>query len=210
VRPDPYDSVMIQLGALLVVVGVFAVGCGDADDGGGLDPATDSTSASNNGGELDADPGGDETGLAADGAFGRDELGAFVNSCAVLTEAEVAAATGLVVIGSEDEPNLGCRWFVENVDLDIIGDDAITWQPFPVEQYEFQEQAVEQGLDGEHIADLGNGAAYIGTDMLGEVWVSLDELSFRVGNQFAFGNYDARPAQEALAAAIVEALEELA
>jgi len=31
-------------------------------------------------------------------------------------------------------------------------------------------------------------------------------LSFRVGNQFAFGNYDARPAQQSLAAALVDAL----
>jgi hypothetical protein len=136
----------------------------------------------------------------------RREGGEFVDTCAVLTEAEVAAAAGLTVIGSEEEPGFGCKWFVKNVDPSIIADDAITFRPFPATQFAAQRDAVEQGLQGEEIAGLGDAAIYIGTPALGAVWVLVGDLSFEVGNQFAFSGVEGRPYQEALAAALVDAL----
>jgi hypothetical protein len=192
---------MIRRCLLLLAV---VAGCG-SDEVGGPPAATESAAAGDTA-EVDDPAGGDQSRGAATGGFGQDDLGAFVNPCDVLSEDAVSAATGLTVTGTEDQGPLGCVWFVEKVDPDILADDAITWQPFPPEQFAAQQQAIDQGLDGEEIPGLGNAAVFIGTEALGEVWVSLDELSFRVGNQFAFGNYDARPAQEALARALVDTL----
>ncbi len=190
---------------MLVAAVTVLVGCSD-DEIGAPPAASEPVAAATDVDEPGAQPDSGRAGDPASGEFGRDEFGGFVNPCAVLTEAEVSAATGLTVRGTEDQGPIGCAWFVDNVDPDIIADDAITWQPFPPEQFAFQQDAIDQGLEGEEIAGLGSGALYIGSEALGEVWVSLDDLSFRVGNQFAFGNYDARPAQEALAAALVNAL----
>ena len=133
------------------------------------------------------------------------EAGRFVDGCSVLTEDAVAAATALTVIGSEESGG-GCEWFVENIDPSIIADDAITYRPFPGEQFASQRAAVEQGLAGEEIPGLGDDALYIGTETLGAVWVLVDDVSFEVGNQFAFTEVEGRPYQEALAAAIVDQL----
>lgn len=154
----------------------------------------------------DAGDDDDQDHASAGGGFGTDGVGGFVDTCSVLSDDQVEAATGLTVTGSEDQDNLGCRWFVENVDADILADDAISWQPFTREQFQSQFDAVEQGLEGEEITGIGNRALYIGNEATGEVWVELDDLSFRVGNQFAFTNVEGRPAQEGLAAALAQAL----
>jgi hypothetical protein len=151
-----------------------------------------------------ADQGGDAGGDRATRL--RREGGSFVDTCSVLTEDEVAAATGLTVIGAEEEPGFGCKWLVENIDPAIIADDAITFTPYPAVQFTAQLDAVEQGLGGERLDGLGDDAVYIGTETLGGVWVLLGDVSFEVGNQFAFSNVEGRPYQEALAGAIVDAL----
>lgn len=197
---------MTRLG-VMVVLSLVAMGCGS--DGGG-DPtgggsagATAPPAATAASGDADAGAGsGDQGG----GASVVDSSGSVAAPCSVLTEQEVADATGLVVTGSEDRGAEGCRWYVERVDPDIVADDAISWQPFRAEQFGSQKDALEQGLEGEQIEGLGNDALFVGPATIGEVWVLLDDLSFRVGNQFAFGNLDGRPAQEALARALVDAL----
>ena len=178
---------------LLVGVLVLSVACGDVDelDLGDLSDRTVPAAT---------EPAGSGTGTL------RREAGVFVDTCRVLTEDEVAAATGLTVIGFEEEPGFGCTWFVENIDPSIIADDAITFRPYPAAQFDAQRAAIDQGLDGEEIVGLGDDAVYIGTETLGGVWVRVGDLSFEVGNQFAFSNVDGRPYQEALAKAIVQAL----
>jgi hypothetical protein len=177
----------------IVATVVLVAGCGSADelDLGDLSDRT-----------VPAAPSAGDT---ASGGL-RREGGAFVDTCDVLTEAAVAAATGLTVIGSEDEPGFGCTWFVVNIDPAIIADDAITFRPFPGSQFAAQREAVGQGLQGEEIAGLGDAALYIGTPALGAVWVLVGDVSFEVGNQFAFSGVEGRPYQVALAAALVEAL----
>ncbi len=113
--------------AVATTVAVLAVallaGCGDVDelDLGDLSDRTVPASTSPLAG-APSDP-------AAGGL--RREGAEFVDTCAVLTLDEVAAATGLTVIGSEEEPGFGCVWFVEHLDPAIIADDAITFRPFP-------------------------------------------------------------------------------
>jgi len=146
----------------VVVVAVLAA-CSD-DEVGAPPATTQSVEEATDTEEAGEQLANDQTGDPAAGGFGRDELGGFVNPCAVLTEDEVAAATGLTVTGSEDQGPVGCAWFVDEVDPEILADDAISWQPFPPEQFVAQQQAIDQGLDGEEISGLGNAAVYIGTE----------------------------------------------
>ena len=190
---------MNRFGGLLAVALLIGPGCANGGDTRDLSDLSDLTVAPASSTRQDDVADGE-------GGFAR-RAGEFVNTCAVLTEAEVSAVTGLAVIGSEQTPGFGCTWFVEPVDPSIISDDAITWTPYPTVQFRAQLETADGGIDGEPIGGLGNEAVYVGSATLGSVWVLLDELAFEVGNQFAFTNVDGRPYQEALASAIAEALD---
>ena len=139
-------------------------------------------------------------------ATGEQDAAAFVARMLDMSTADYAAATGLTVLGSEEQPGLGCAWFVDSIDPDVTGDAAISWMPLPSIQYRQQLETTDGGLDGEEIPGLGDAARYVGSTTSGSVWVLLDELTFTVGNQFAFSNVEGRPYQEALAHALVDAL----
>jgi hypothetical protein len=190
--------------ALITCVLVLAAGCGESDELDLGDLSDRTVPGADRGGDAGGDRGGDAGGGRATRL--RREGGSYVDTCSVLTEDEVAAATGLTVIGSEEEPGFGCVWFVENIDPSIIADDAITFRPYPAAQFDAQRAAVDQGLAGEEIEGLGDAAYYIGTETLGSVWVLVDVVSFEVGNQFAFSGVEGRAYQEALARAIADAL----
>lgn len=200
--PACLTTPMNRYGLTIAALTVIAVGCGGSDGVTQPAPEIEVAAPETDSGGSDPEAGG--TGTA--GGFVMDATGNITNPCAVLAEDQVAAATGLTVIGSEDLGNVGCRWFVERVDEDVLADDAISWQPFRAEQFAAQKDALDQGLQGEPIEGLGNDALFIGPGTLGEVWVLVDDLSFRVGNQFAGGNYDGRTAQLGLAQALVDAL----
>lgn len=200
----PARRAAVLAGSLLAGVVLPVAGCGSSDELDLGDLSDRTVPGADQGAEQGADQGGDAGGDRATRL--RREGGEFVDTCAVLTEDEVAAATGLTVIGSEEEPGFGCAWFVENVDPAIIADDAITFRPYPASQFAAQRSAIDQGLDGEEIIGLGDEAYYIGTETLGGVWVLLGDISFEIGNQFAFSGVEGRPYQQALAEAIVDAL----
>lgn len=206
--------------AVMTAFGVLLVACsgGSSDDGADLDEDVDEAAESDgrdeSAGAGDDGAPGDEVGEVGEGdpAAFRIGPGGFENACTVLTDNEVASATGLTVTGHR--PSSGCDWTVESIDPGV-GEAAIGFQPMTGVQFDVQRESVVKASSDifvEPVADIGDDAYWQGTEgfATGELWVKLDPLSFRVTNQFTAPSYDGtvdpRAAQEALGSALAEAI----
>lgn len=125
--------------------------------------------------------------------------------CTIATTAEVEEATGFTVLGAEELYG-GCRWSIEGVDEDVL-EPAISWQPFDGGQVDSQRQAGEAGMDVTDLPGIGDEAFSLasgaGDHPLGEVWVRVGDVSFRVTNEFSTGRYAGSLDHQAGLAALV-------
>lgn len=203
---------------MLLVLALLLTACG----GGGADPDGfgggsgdgegnqssngDSGSADSAGGSEEANPGNPDSFRLAPAGW--------ENSCTLLSNDEVAEATGFTVLEAR-EAN-GCNWVIESVDENVLGEPTIGWMPMTSRQVQVQREVaplVSSDVVVEPIDDFGVEAFWQGTTVndLGEVWVRTDQIGYRVVNQFASFEYegDTREIQENLAAAIAAALEDI-
>lgn len=201
---------------LCVSVSLIAASCGGQGDGsGGLadrgnegqGQLSDSASSS----DQQVEPGGDDQGDS--GAF-RFGVAGWENTCAVLSNDEVADATGFTVLEAREVG--GCSWIIEAVDDNIVAgaESSIGWMPVRSRDFDIQQETaplMSSDTVLEPLSGLGEQAFWLGNTVnkLGAVWVQTDQIGFGVINQFATFEYseDTREPLQRLAAAIVESLD---
>jgi hypothetical protein len=164
---------------LTLATGLILVGCGDDDGTDSAEPAAGATT-----GEFSTEGG-----------------------CAVLSEDEVAEATGAEVGGATELPT-GCQW-------SVAGDDpsaSYEWQSVPVEGFESNRELAEtsSGFDLMTVDGLGD-EAFQRNQVTGAGDVAGYEIWVRVGDDVFFVRSAGLPAsdevlagQEALAGLLVD------
>lgn len=200
IRVGTWSGFQLKM-ASIAVVALLVAGCGKGDAGQTVAP-------SETGGNVTEAPisgNGDST------AFRMGQAG-WENTCTVITPEEVETATGFTVLDAQEVG--GCEWTIESFDPDIPEGSAvsISWLPMMKRQPDIQREAgprADSGLIYEDL-EIGEAAYWQGYENfpLGEVWVQLDQLSFRVVNQFTTPSYegDTRSPMVALASAIAESV----
>lgn len=197
----------------LLVPSLVLAACGGGSDGPGdrgngeygqlseIDPGPDIDQQVQSGGN-EGDPGAFRLGVAG-----------WENACTLLSNDEVAAATGLIVLEAREVG--GCTWVVDAVDENIVAgaESSIGWLPMRARDFDIQKEVaprVSSDIIVEPFDGLGKQAFWQGNTLnsLGEMWVQTEQISFRVVNQFATFEYskDTREPMRKLAAAIVESL----
>lgn len=199
-----------------LALALAACGGGEADPdsfgGGGGDSAGNQSSGGDNAGD-DSSGASEEANPGNPDAFRLAPAG-WENSCTVLSNDEVADATGFTVLEAR-EAN-GCNWVIETVDENVLGEPTIGWMPMTPRQVQIQRETaplVSSDIVVEPIDGLGVEAFWQGTTVndLGEVWVRTDQIGYRVVNQFASFDYedDTQVIMQSLAAAIDAALQDI-
>ena len=203
---------------VLLVFALALAACG----GGGADPDSFGGGSGDGGGNQSSsgDTGGDDsTGGSEEPNPGNPDSfrlapAGWENSCTVLSNDEVADATGFTVLEAR-EAN-GCNWVIESVDENVLGEPTIGWMPMTPRQVQIQRESAplaSSDIVVEPIEDLGVEAFWQGTTVndLGEMWVRTDQIGYRVVNQFASFDYegDTQEILQSLAAALAAALEDI-
>lgn len=195
------DSIQLRPIVLFLVAASLAGCAGDgtesSDVGGGVA-----------GGDVSATDDASDAG----GAF-RLGIAGWENSCTVLSNDEVADATGFTVLEAREAA--GCNWIIETVDEGIVAgaESSIGWTPVRSRDFDIQQETaplMSSDTVLEPLTGLGKQAFWLGNTVnsLGAVWVQTEQIGFGVINQFASGGYqgDSRRPLEALAAALVDSL----
>jgi len=202
---------LIVLATSILVVAATACGGDTADPEGGPAATGDvgETPADDSGDTVSSDPGGDA------GAFRLGQAG-WENACVVLGQDEVAEATGFTVMGAKEMG--GCGWSIEPIDQNIVegAESSIGWLPMQSWLFDVQRESAplaDSSITIETVVGIGAAAFWQGIEGSphGEMWVQLDQLSFRVVNQFATFAYegDSRTPMEALARALADSLSDI-
>lgn len=164
--------------------------------------SADGTNAGTQPAGGDTDPSGFQMGQAG-----------WLNACTVVDVDTVESATGFTVISADEQG--GCRWSIESVDPAVPEGStvAISWLPQTKRQFDIQREvgpSVDSSLLYDDIPSVGDAAYWQGVEGsgLGEVWVQLDQISFRVVNEYATPSYEGpiREPMTALAAEIADSV----
>lgn len=196
---------LMGLATSILIIAATACGGNGADSPG---PA----------GDAPADPGAGNVSGSGEGDGSAFRLGqaGWENACVVLSQDEVADVTGFTVIGATEMG--GCGWAIEHVDENIVegADSSIGWLPMQSWTFDIQNESAllaDSSITIEMVEGIGESAFWQGVEgsAHGEMWVQVDQLSFRVVNQFATFAYegDIRTPMEALARALADSLSDI-